>query len=30
MPQVSRRQAALDDLLDHFVFLAESVDADTA
>jgi toxin ParE1/3/4 len=30
MPEVFRRQAALDDLIDHFVFLADNVDIDTA
>jgi toxin ParE1/3/4 len=30
MPAVFRRQAALDDLIDHFVYLAENADADTA
>jgi toxin ParE1/3/4 len=30
MPEVFRRRAALDDLLDHFIFLAENVDVETA
>jgi toxin ParE1/3/4 len=30
MSAAHRRQAALDDLLDHFMFLAENVDVDTA
>jgi toxin ParE1/3/4 len=30
MPEVFRRRAALDDLIDHFVFLADNADIDTA
>jgi toxin ParE1/3/4 len=30
MPEILRQQAALDDLVDHFVFLAENADTDTA
>jgi toxin ParE1/3/4 len=30
MPEIFRQQAALDDLVDHFVFLAENADIDTA